>query len=167
MVTNHKRNPDRFQFSLRTLLIIVTVAGVLFGLLEWLLPTDPPIGDRLFMYVMIAAVIAYGAWSVYRAQRRPWQTPTNYVTVKVDARWRKRVKSPLIIGPIGALTGVSLTFAPLYLFWCGQAEEFGIAEWIAVPLCFLIIYIVPGFYMKLASEVIAELLKSETPPDAS
>jgi hypothetical protein len=65
------------------------------------------------------------------------------------------------MGPIAAFTGVSLTFAPFFLFWCGQADNFGVFEWIAVPLCFLVIYIVPGFYMSLASEVMAELFKSE------
>jgi hypothetical protein len=63
------------------------------------------------------------------------------------------------------LTGVSLTFAPFYLFWCGQWQQLGILEWIVVALCFLVIYFVPGFYMHLASEIIAELAKIDRRPD--
>lgn len=67
----------------------------------------------------------------------------------------------MIMMPVAALTGVSLTFAPLYLLLCGQMEEFGIVEWILVPVCFLVIYVVPSFYMGLAGEVMAQLLKYE------
>jgi hypothetical protein len=65
------------------------------------------------------------------------------------------------MGPIAALTGVSVTFAPLYLLQCGQMANLGILQWIIVALCFLVIYFVPGFYMKLAAEVIAELIKAD------
>jgi hypothetical protein len=158
---------DRFQFSMRTLLLVVTATCLLLGFLEWMVPKSLPIGIRLTMYIMIATVVAYGSWTVYQAKRRSWMTPANYLTVKVDAKWKRRVKSPLIVGPIATLTGVSLTFAPAYLLWCGQVEKFGILEWILVPLCFVIIYTVPGFYMSLASEVIAELRKPEAPPGNS
>ncbi len=65
------------------------------------------------------------------------------------------------MGPIASLTGVSLTFAPAYLLWCGPIEELGILEWVGVAACFLMIYLVPSFYMSLASEVMAQLIKSE------
>ena len=119
-----------------------------------------PIEMRLFMYLMFSAIIAAST------VRRPWKTPANCVMVRVDAKWLRRVKSPFIFLPIAAGTGISLTFAPFYLFWCGQVEEFGIFEWIVVPLCFLIIYFVPGFYMSLASEVIAELYRTDMPPSS-
>ena len=165
MTTNSNRNPDsdRFRYSVRSLLVVVTATCALLGLLQWVLPNDLPIEARIMMYVVIAASIAYAVWGFYRAKRHPWRTPEEFVTVKVDAKWKRRVKSPVVMGPIATLTGVSLTFAPLCLFWCGQSEKFGVFEWIAVPLSFLIIYIVPGFYMSLAGEVMAELFKSETP----
>ena len=65
---------------------------------------------------------------------------------------------------MAALTGVSLTFAPLYLLWCGQMQEWTVFHWIAVIACFLTIYFVPGFYMSLAAEVIGELVKIDRQP---
>jgi hypothetical protein len=158
---------DRFQFKLRTLLIIVTVACVLFGLLAFLLPNSLSIQFRAIIYVSYTAALALAIWSIYRSKRDPWKTPTEYVMVKVDAKWKRRIESPLIFGPIAALTGVSLTFAPLFLLWSGPIEKFGVVQWITVPLCFLIIYLVPGFYMRLAAEVMAELRKAETPASDS
>jgi hypothetical protein len=150
---------------MRNLLSVVTATCVLLGILQWVIPIDTPMGQRIVVSVIIAASIAYAAWIVYQSKCRPWKTPENFVTVKVDAKWRRRVKSPIIMGPVALFGGVSLTFAPLYLFWCGQADNFGVFEWIVVPLCFLVVYIVPGFYMSLASEVMAELFKSEAQSD--
>jgi hypothetical protein len=149
-----KSNPNPkfsgFRYSVRTLLVVATATCVVLGVLQWLLPPDIPIGMRVVVSVMIGALIAYAAWIFYQSKRHPWKTPEDYVIVKVDAKWKRRVRSPIIMGPIAAFTGVSLTFAPLYLFSCGQADKFGVFEWIAVPLCFLVIYLVPGFYMSLA-----------------
>jgi hypothetical protein len=167
MVSNADRNPDLYQFNLRTLLVVVTVACLVFGFLAWLLPNDLPIEARLIVNVIYAGVAAYGVWTAHAMTRHTWKTPANSVTVKVDAKWLRRVKSPFILLPIAALGGVSQTFAPLYLFWCGQIQGFGIFEWIVVTLCFLIIYLVPGFYMSLASEVIAELLKANATQHSS
>jgi hypothetical protein len=47
------------------------------------------------------------------------------------------------------------------LVWQGQAQTWGVVDWVLVCLSFLVIYVVPGFYMKLAAEVIAELIKSD------
>jgi hypothetical protein len=154
---------DRFQYSVRALLVVVTATCVLLGFLQWVLPNDVSIGFRIGFAVMIAALIAYAVRVVNHGKRHPWKTPEDFVIVKVDAKWRRRVKSPYIMGPIAALTGVSVSFATFFLFRCGQAEEFGVFEWIAVPSSFLIIYLVPGFYMSLASEVMSELLKPEVP----
>ncbi len=155
------REPPRF--SLQSLLIVVTAMCVFFGCIAWLLPEELPIEDRIMIYVTQGGVFAFAVCMIYHHKRRPWVTPTNYVTVKIDARWKDRVKSPLIMLPVSALTGVSLTFAPAYLLFCGQIAKFGIVQWTTVPLCFLAIYLVPNFYMKLASEVFAELLKSDAP----
>jgi hypothetical protein len=113
MATNN--NSGRFQFRLETLLLVVTAACLLCGFLEWVLPPDISIKFRLIIYIMFVAVIPYAAWMIYRAHRRVRNPPTDYVTVKVDTKWLRCVKSPYIFGPVAALTGVSLTFVPLCL----------------------------------------------------
>jgi cobalamin synthase len=163
MIMTTNRTPVRF--SMRALLVTLTASCVVLGVLQWVLPKDIPIEYRIAFSIMIAALLAYAAYLICHAKRHPWKSPEDFVTVKVDAKWKRRVKSPIIIGPVATFTGAAITFAPLYLFSCGQAEEFGILEWFAVPLCFLVIYFVPLFYMSLASEVIAELVKSGTTTD--
>jgi hypothetical protein len=160
MSTPPVRTPGRFQFTLRFALGVIAAACLAFGFFQWAVPGDLPLEYKMGLYAMFLTVLLYAAWAFLRAQQNPWETPTDYVNVKLDARWVRRVKSPIVMGPIAALTGVSLTFAPLTLLWCGQVEQYGLVEWIVVPLCLLTIYLVPGFYMRLASEVIAELLKS-------
>jgi hypothetical protein len=158
--------PDRFQFNLCALLLLLTAACLMLGVFKWILPNDVPAGLTIGAYVAILATLLLAAWEILRArQRPPWTTPAEYVTVQVDAKWKRRVKSPLIFGPIAALTGVSVSFAPLALLWCGQAAQYGPLEWVIVAISLLTIYLVPGFYMRLASEVIAQLLKPE--PDQS
>jgi hypothetical protein len=165
MATDQQRGagPPRFQFRLRTLLIVMTLACVVLGLIAWLLPTEIPRWILFGLYAEIIALIVIVIFVAHRSQRLQWQAPTDYVLVKVDARWMRRVKSPYIFGPVAALTGVSVTFAPLGLLMCGQVAEFGVVQWILVPVCFLIIYFVPGFYMRLALEVIAEMIKPVAP----
>jgi hypothetical protein len=159
------RKPIRF--TSRYVLVLVTGACLLLGLLHWILPSELTASDRIKISFLYLAMLVFGAWMLLSARQNPWTTPTDYVTVKVDARWQRRVKSPIIMGPIAALTGVSMTFAPMGLLWCGQVEKFGLLQWIVAPLCFLTIYLVPGFYMRLAGEVIAELLKSGSEPSAA
>ncbi len=165
--SNGSKGSHRFQFRLRTLLFVITGACVLFGMLEFVIPDSIPIGYRIALYATYSIALAFAAWRLYESKRHPWKSPTEFVMVKVDAKWKRRVKSPLIIGPIAALTGVSLSFAPLMLVWLGQAQTWGVVEWIVASLSFLVIYFVPGFYMKLASEVIAELIKSDMRSDSS
>lgn len=158
---DRRRDPSSRQFRLRTLFLIMTATCVLLPILLAILPEDLPFEMKVYLLLMYAALAAYGARIVHQSKHRPWTLPEDTLAVQVDAKWLRRVKSPFIMGPIAALTGVSLTFAPAYLLWCGQMDEFGIVEWIAVPVCFLTIYVVPSFYMSLASEVIAQLLKAE------
>ena len=169
MTTSNDRNhePRRPQFRLRTLLLIMTATCVLLGILLAILPESLPVETKIFTFLMFAVLIAFAARVVYQSKHRPWTLPEDTVTVQVDAKWLRRVKTPIIIWPIASLTGVSVSFAPLYLLWCGQMDEFGIVEWIGVPLCFVLIYVVPGFYMSLASEVMAQLVKSEKQPTSS
>jgi hypothetical protein len=163
-VPESDRNSSKIQFNLRALMILMTVACIVFGLLAWLLPPLPA-ELRVLNFASFAFVVAVGAWVIYRSKHLQWKPPKDSVTVKVDAKWLRRVKSKRIFLPIAALTGVSITFAPLFLFWCGK-EDFGAIEWIVVPLCFVVIYAVPSFYMGLAGEVIAQLARIETPAES-
>jgi hypothetical protein len=82
------------------------------------------------------------------------------VTIEIDSRWVKVVRSP-IYWIVSALTGVSVTFAPLFLFWCGKGM-FRDSEWIVAPSCFAVILLVGLFYMSLGSAVIGEIRKKKT-----
>lgn len=159
--TESNRESSYPRFRLRTLLLITTAACLLLATTLAIVPKSLPTEMKVFAFLLFAAMFAYAARVIYQSKHRPWKLSENTITVQVDAKWLHRVKSPLILGPIAALTGVSLTAAPAYLLLCGQMDEFGIMEWVGVPASFLVIYFVPGFYMSLASEVIAQLLKHE------
>lgn len=149
------------RFSVRGLLLMLTAACGLLGVMQWVLPSDLPTGMRAGLSAFMLVMLAYAFWSYYQARRQIWRAPVDFVTVKVDAKWLRRIKSPYVMGPVGALTGVSLSFAPFYLFWCGPAEELSAWEWIGVVVSFLMICLVPGFYMRLAAEVMAELMRAD------
>lgn len=161
--SRHQSHPPHHQYSVRTVLLIMTMACVLLAITRAVVPDDESAWTKILMFLALAVPVAFGTWIIWRSQKRPWQLPENTITVQVDAKWLRRVKSPLIMLPIAALTGVSVTFAPLCLLWCGQIEKFGIVEWICVPVCFLVINLVPRFYMGIAGEVIAQLVKYEDP----
>jgi hypothetical protein len=81
------------------------------------------------------------------------------VTVQLDSKWIKIVRSPLY-WIVATLQGVSVSFAPLFLYWSGKRDFFRGSEWIIVPVCFSVILLVGLFYMRLGAEVIRELRKS-------
>jgi hypothetical protein len=78
------------------------------------------------------------------------------VTIEVDQKWVRAIRSPLFT-IASALTGVSVTFAPLFLFWTGKGKFFPGYEWFVVPVCFAIIYLVPFFYFILGNMVAKEV----------
>ena len=80
------------------------------------------------------------------------------VTVEIGPAWASMVRSPLYL-IVNALTGVSVSFAPLFLYWCGKGKFFPEYGWIVVPLCFALIFFVPFFYIRLGSAVAWELRK--------
>jgi len=55
------------------------------------------------------------------------------VTVEIDSSWVKFVRSPAFI-VVSALTGVSITFAPYFLYLSGQGKFFHGHERFIVPL---------------------------------
>jgi hypothetical protein len=81
------------------------------------------------------------------------------VTVEVDSRWAKIVRSPLY-WIVTALQGVSITIAPLFLYWSGKGFFSPGENRYMVPLCFGTIFFVGMFYMLLGSGVIRELRKA-------
>jgi len=78
------------------------------------------------------------------------------VTIEIDSTSAKIARSPLYF-VIAGLQGVSVTFAPLFLYWSGKGGYFSGYERIVVPLCFAVIFLVPLFSFRLAGPVIKEL----------
>jgi hypothetical protein len=80
------------------------------------------------------------------------------VSIEIDSRWVRIVRSPLY-WVVATLQGVSVSFAPLFLYWSGKGMFPSRQQWIVVPACFATIYLVGLFYMGLGGVVIAELRK--------
>ena len=80
------------------------------------------------------------------------------VTIEIDSRWVKIVRSPLY-WIVAALQGVSISFAPLFLYSSGKGMFPHGSDWLIVPSCFAVILLVGFFYMLLGSAVIGELRK--------
>jgi len=82
------------------------------------------------------------------------------VTVEIDSSWVKFVRSPAFT-VVSALSGVSISFAPYFLYLSGQGRFYPGSEWLIVPFCFAVIYLVPLVYIRIGSAVIKELRKRE------
>ena len=78
------------------------------------------------------------------------------MTINVSSRWVSLINSPLI-WPIWVLQGVSVSFAPLFLYWSGKGWFFPEARWIVVPVCFVVIYLEGLFFFSLANHVIGQV----------
>lgn len=80
------------------------------------------------------------------------------IWIQIDQEWIARVQSPYYL-LIAALTGVSISFAPLALLMLGGMKLQPIYHWSIASVCFAMILLVPGWYMRLAGEVLKELHK--------
>jgi hypothetical protein len=80
----------------------------------------------------------------------------NKVSIEIDSKWVKIARSPIYFA-IAFLQGIAVSFAPLFLYWSGRGNYFNGLEWIVVPLCFAVIFIVFAFYFWLGSSVIWQL----------
>jgi hypothetical protein len=78
------------------------------------------------------------------------------VIVEVDQKWVWLARSPIYY-IVSGLAGVSVSFAPLFLYQSAKGTFYHGHEWIIVPLCFAVIYIVPVFYFSLGEPVAKEL----------
>ena len=82
----------------------------------------------------------------------------NKVTIELDSKWLKVIRSPKF-KVVAALQGVSVTFAPLFLYWSGKDRFFNGFGWVVGLLCFAVIYFVGSFYIRLGGAVIRELIR--------
>ncbi|HTR24491.1 MAG TPA: hypothetical protein VMI10_10940 [Terriglobales bacterium] len=55
------------------------------------------------------------------------------VTVEIGPTWTRVVRSPIYL-IVAALTGVSVSFAPLFLYWSGKGEFYPHYARIIVPV---------------------------------
>jgi hypothetical protein len=78
------------------------------------------------------------------------------ITIDVNAKWAWFVRSPGYV-IVSALSGISVTFAPLFLYWSGKGKFFPGYEGAIVPLCFVVIYVVPTFYYIVGQAVAYEV----------
>jgi hypothetical protein len=86
------------------------------------------------------------------------------VAIEMDSKWVKIVHSPLY-WIVATMQGVSITFAPLFLYWSGKGTFYHGSEWIVVPSCFAVILLVGLFYFWLGGAVIGELRKKNIDAD--
>ena len=86
--------------------------------------------------------------------------PGNTVTVQISEVWVRRLNSPLFV-VVSALTGVSISFAPLGLLWLGIFNQWNVLTISGAAACFLMVYFVPMFYMRLAGQVIGQLVSKK------
>jgi len=78
------------------------------------------------------------------------------ITIDVNTKWAWFARSPLYV-IVSALSGVSVSFAPLFLYWSGKGTFFPGHERVIVPLCFAVIYLVPSFYLIVVQAVAKDL----------
>ena len=77
------------------------------------------------------------------------------VSVEIDSKWVKRVRSPLF-RVVAALQGIAMTSAPMFLYGAGRGR-FGRYDYLVAAACFVTIYLVGWFYVRLGSEMIGQL----------
>ena len=84
------------------------------------------------------------------------------VTIEISVKWGQLVRSPFMF-IIAALQGVSISFAPLFLYWSGKGEFYPDKPWL-VPILFAIAYFVPLFYFFIGGPVVKELRANNKNP---
>jgi hypothetical protein len=82
------------------------------------------------------------------------------MTVEISSKWVSVIRSPLM-WLVWALQGVSVSFAPLFLFWSGKGLFPTWARWPTILTCFAVIWFEGVFFMALANHVIGQLRKEK------
>lgn len=85
------------------------------------------------------------------------------VTVQIDSKWVGEVRSARF-KVVAALTGVSFTFAPYFLFLSGLAmgKTTGLPRFgwgLVALLCYAIVHYVGRFHIRLGGAVVRELMR--------
>ena len=80
------------------------------------------------------------------------------VNVEVSPWLVRFVRSPAFY-IIMALSGASVSFAPLFLYQNGQGQFYPAYHRFLVPLLFAVIVLVPAAYFRVADPLIRELRK--------
>jgi hypothetical protein len=92
-------------------------------------------------------------------RKRKGESAMGKVMVEVDSKWMKVVHSPLY-WIVVMFQGVSLSLAPLFIYFAGKGMVPHSLGWFVALLCFAIIFLVGFFYMRLGGEVISELRRT-------
>ena len=95
-----------------------------------------------------------------RRKKAAFMTSTSYTeSIKIDSRWAWFVRSPIYF-VVSVLFGVSVSFAPLFLYWSGKGWFYPDHRRIIVPLCFAVIYLVPSFHFAVGQAVANQLRRT-------
>jgi len=76
--------------------------------------------------------------------------------IEVSPKWVSLIRSPLM-WLVWALQGISISFAPLFLYWSGKGSFFPELRWIVVPVCFAVICLEGLFFISLANHVVGQV----------
>lgn len=78
------------------------------------------------------------------------------MAIEVDEKWARTVRSPMY-WVVSALTGVSVTFCPLFLFlFLFGREGTSMTDW-RVLICLAIGYLIPFVHFRLAAPVMKQI----------
>ena len=159
--SEERQDEQPLRFSMKALLIVVTTVCLVSAAVVMFVPPNL----RLIVWFTLMIQVPVIWWSIRQGDRGQARIKAliesrEAITVKIDPKWRRRVHSPWFY-LITAFTGVSVSFAPMALFWCGATPELGLWRWVIGAASFLMIYLVPGFYMSLAGEVLAQLYQQK------
>lgn len=86
------------------------------------------------------------------------------VAIKISQEWARRCRSPLANVAI-ALSGVSVSFAPAFLYAYGRGYAPLGPGTIGIPLCWLMILIPGIFFLRLGHHVLDWVRHADDDPD--
>ena len=110
-----------------------------------------------FLWLVPAlCVVAFFAWR--RRRDQAGKIPHETIQLLVPSSLYRGVQNPIVFYAISVLTGVSITFSPMYLFLLGSsgARPF---DW-RVIVCGVVTYVIPGVYMRFGGLVLAHAWKA-------
>jgi hypothetical protein len=96
---------------------------------------------------IVGIVLALGALIRRRSRSRAKEC----VTVEVSRFWYAAARNPIVSFVVGALTGVAITFAPIFLFFLGRGGA-DLFDW-RVVACFATTYFVGMTYTALGAPI--------------